>query len=98
VRHTGGKQTRGEKRNRANFVVLCIRPQRLQSADIYVTHIDKPRTGGVELHELGVLQGDARAQGHGVSVARAGVRRGAAEVGATVAAGGQHRVVRSVGM
>jgi hypothetical protein len=63
-----------------------------------VTHIDKPRTGGVELHELGVLQGNARAQGHGVSVAGAGVRGGAAEVGAPVAAGGQHGVVRSVGM
>jgi hypothetical protein len=63
-----------------------------------VPHIDKPRTGGVELHELGVLQGNARAQGHGVSVAGAGVRRGAAEVGAPVAAGRQHRVVCSVGM
>ena len=44
--------------------------------------------GGVELHEFHVLQGQAGAQHHGVAVAGAGVRRGAGEIGAPVAAGG----------
>ena len=51
---------------------------------------------GVELHELRVLQRDAGAQGHAVSVTSAGVSGGAAEVGAAVATSGQHGVVCSV--
>ena len=47
----------------------------------------------VELDELGVLRGQARAQRHGVAVARAGVRRGAREVGPPVAAGRQDGVL-----
>mmetsp|Transcript_15598 Transcript_15598/g.21318 ORF Transcript_15598/g.21318 Transcript_15598/m.21318 type:complete len:375 (-) Transcript_15598:215-1339(-) len=49
--------------------------------------------GGVELHELGVLVGEAGPQRHGVAVAGAGVRGGAAEVGSAVAAGGEHGVL-----
>ena len=44
--------------------------------------------GGVELHELHVLQRQAGAQHHGGAVAGLGVGAGAAEVGAAVAAGG----------
>ncbi len=47
----------------------------------------------VELHELHVLQRQAGAQHHAAAVAGAGVRRGAGEVGAAVAAGRQHRLL-----
>ncbi len=47
----------------------------------------------MELHKLHVLQREARARDHGIAIARAGVRRGAGEVGAPVAAGGQHRLL-----
>ncbi len=50
-------------------------------------------TGRVELHELHVLQREARACDHGVAVTRAGMRRGAGEVGAAVAARRQHRLL-----
>ena len=50
--------------------------------------------GGVELHELHVLQRQAGAQHHGVAVAGAGVRGGAGEVGAAIAAGGEHYALR----
>ncbi len=50
---------------------------------------------GMELHELHVLQRQPGAQHHGVAVAGAGVRRGAGEVGASVAAGGEDRDVRA---
>ena len=46
--------------------------------------------GGMELDELHVLQRQAGAQHHGVAVAGAGVGGGAGEIGAAVAAGGQH--------
>ena len=46
--------------------------------------------GRVELHELHVLQRQAGAQHHRVAVAGAGMRRGAGEIGAAVAAGRQH--------
>src|SRR5690606_34654685 len=45
--------------------------------------------GGVELHELHVLQRQAGAQHHAAAIAGAGVGRGAGEIGAAVAAGGQ---------
>ena len=45
--------------------------------------------GRMELHELHVLQRQSGAQHHGVAVAGAGVGRGAGEVGAAVAAGGE---------
>ncbi len=44
---------------------------------------------GMELHELHVLQRQARAQHHGVAVAGAGMGRGRAGVDAAVAAGGE---------
>ena len=44
--------------------------------------------GGVELHELHVFQRQAGAQHHGVAVAGLGVRTGAGEVDAAIAAGG----------
>ena len=46
----------------------------------------------MELHELRVLQWDAGPQRHGIAITRAGVRRGAREVCAAVAAGCEHRV------
>ena len=49
--------------------------------------------GRVELHELHVLQRQARPQYHAVAVAGAGVRRSAGEVGAAVAAGREHRLL-----
>ena len=50
--------------------------------------------GGMELHELHVLERQACAQHHGVAVAGAGVGARAGEVGAAVAAGRQDRLVR----
>ena len=50
--------------------------------------------GRVELHELHVLARQAGAQHHGVAVAGAGMRRGAGQEGAPVAAGGQHHGLR----
>ena len=47
--------------------------------------------GRMELHEFHVLQRQAGAQHHGVAVAGAGMRRGAGEIGAPVAAGGEDR-------
>ncbi len=49
--------------------------------------------GRVELHELHVLHGDAGTHGQAATVAGAGVRRGGAEVGTAVAAGGQHHAL-----
>ncbi len=49
--------------------------------------------GGVELHELHILQGNAGAHGHAATIAGAGVRRGGAEIGAAIAAGGHHRLL-----
>ncbi len=49
--------------------------------------------GRVELHELHVLQRQARAQRHAAAVAGTGMRRGGGEIGAAVAAGGQHRAL-----
>src|SRR5690606_35182870 len=49
--------------------------------------------GRVELHELHVLQRQAGAGHQAAAVAGAGVRGGRAEVGAAVAAGGQHHAV-----
>ena len=46
--------------------------------------------GRVELHELHVLQRQARAQHHPAAVAGAGVGRGRGEIGAAIAAGRQH--------
>jgi hypothetical protein len=51
--------------------------------------------GRVELHELHVLQRQAGAQHHAAAVAGAGVRRGAGEIGAAIAAGGQHHLLRA---
>lgn len=45
-------------------------------------------TGGVELHELEVLQGEARTGDHGVTVTGAGVRGGTGEVRSPVTTGG----------
>ena len=45
-------------------------------------------TGGVELHELGVLQGNASTESHGGTVSRAGVGGGGGEVAAAVTSGG----------
>jgi len=73
--------------------VSCIIQQQQQQQH---SHNTQKLTSGVELHELRVLQGDAGAQSHRVSVAGASVRRGAREIGATVAARRQHRVVGSV--
>ena len=53
---------------------------------------------GMELHELHVLQRQAGAQHHGVAVAGAGVRGGAGEIGAAVAAGGEDRHVGAEAM
>ena len=47
----------------------------------------------MELDELHVLQRQPGAQHHGVAVAGAGVRRGAGEIGAAIAAGRQDRLV-----
>ena len=49
--------------------------------------------GGMELHELHVLQRQAGAQHHGVAVAGAGMGAGAGEIGAAIAAGGQDHLV-----
>ena len=56
-------------------------------------HAGAVDAGRVELHELHVLQRQAGAQHHGVAVAGAGVRRGAGEIGAAIAAGRQDRLV-----
>ena len=45
--------------------------------------------GRMELHELHVLEREAGAQHHGVAVAGADMRRGAGEIGAAIAAGGE---------
>lgn len=47
----------------------------------------------MELDELGVLQGDACSESHGVAITRACVRRCAREVRATIASCGEHGVV-----
>ena len=52
-------------------------------------HAGAVDAGRVELHELHVLQRQAGAQHHGVAVTGAGMRRGAGEIGAAVAAGRQ---------
>ncbi len=49
----------------------------------------------MELHELHVLERQPCAQHHGVAVAGAGMRAGAGEIGAAVAAGRQDRHVRA---
>ena len=54
--------------------------------------------GRMELHELHVLQRQARAQHHAAAVAGAGVRRGAGEIRAAVAAGREDRRVRAEAM
>ena len=46
--------------------------------------------GGVELHEFHVLQRQTRTRHHAATVAGAGVGAGCAEIGAAIAAGGQH--------
>jgi hypothetical protein len=45
----------------------------------------------MELDEFHVLQRQPGAQHHGVAVAGAGMRRGAGEIGAPIAAGGEDR-------
>lgn len=50
-------------------------------------------SGGMELHELRVLEGNARTKRHRVAVSSAGVGRGAGEVGAAVPTGGEDRVL-----
>ena len=47
--------------------------------------------GRMELHEFHVLQRQAGAQHHGVAVAGAGMRAGAGEIGAAIAAGRENR-------
>ena len=54
--------------------------------------------GGMELHELEVLQRQAGAQHHGAAVAGAGMGRGRGLVDAAVAAGRQHRLVGAEAM
>ena len=51
--------------------------------------------GRVELHELHVLQRQARAQDHAAAVARTGMRGGAGEEGAAITAGRQNGLVRA---
>ena len=51
--------------------------------------------GGMKLHELHVLQWQARTQHHAAAIAGARVRRGAREVGPSVAAGREDRRVRA---
>jgi hypothetical protein len=51
--------------------------------------------GGVELHEFHVLQRQALARDHAAAVAGAGVGGGGGEIGAAVAAGGQHDHLRA---
>lgn len=58
----------------------------------YVVMERRP-TSRVELHKLQVLQGQADAGGHGVTVTSAGVGRGGGEVGASVTTGGQDGLV-----
>src|SRR5438270_12600729 len=45
----------------------------------------------MELHELHVLKRQPGTQHHGVAIARAGMRRGAGEMGPAIAAGGENR-------
>src|SRR6266566_7347319 len=47
----------------------------------------------MELHELHVLKWQPRTQHHGVAVARAGMRRGAGEIGPAIATGGENRTM-----
>ena len=54
--------------------------------------------GGMELHELHVLHRQSGAQRHAAAVAGAGVRRGAGEIRAAVAAGGEDHGMRAVAM
>ena len=49
--------------------------------------------GGMELHELHVLQRQSGAQHHGVAVAGLGMGAGAALIGAPIATGGQDHLV-----
>ena len=52
----------------------------------------------MKLHELHVLQRQAGAQRHAAAVAGAGVRRGAGEPGAAIAAGGHDHLMRAEAM
>ena len=54
--------------------------------------------GRMELHELHVLQRQAGAQHHAAAIAGAGVGRGAGEIGAAVAAGGEDGHLRAEAM
>ncbi len=51
--------------------------------------------GRVELHELHILQGESRTRKQSAAIARAGMCRGRREIGATVAAGGEHDAMRA---
>ena len=52
----------------------------------------------MELHEFHVLHRQAGAQHHAAAVAGAGVRRGAREIGAAIAAGGKDHAVSAEAM
>ena len=54
--------------------------------------------GGVELHELHVLQRQARAKRHGVAIAGAGVRRGGRKIGPAIAACGKNGLAATEAM
>ena len=54
--------------------------------------------GRVELDEFQVLERESGTSDHGVSITRASMRARAAEVGASVAAGGENGLVRSEAM
>ena len=56
-------------------------------------HAGAEDAGGMELHELHVLQRQAGAQHHGVAVAGLGMGAGAGLIGAAIAAGGQDDLV-----
>ena len=52
-------------------------------------------TGGVELHELKILQGETSTGDHGITITRASVRTRAREVRATVATSREHSLMRA---
>ena len=54
---------------------------------------DTVDTGGVELDELGILDGDTGSHGHGGTITSAGVGGGGAEVATTVTTGGDDGVL-----
>jgi hypothetical protein len=48
---------------------------------------------GMELYKFIVLIGQSLAQGHGISISRTGICRGAGKVGASIAARGEYGIL-----